>query len=78
MQSSPLLHYQELVRAGKVIPDHDQLDALRALDSLWHQLQARGRPSLWRWLVRREAGGTLGLYLWGGVGRGKTWLMDVF
>jgi cell division protein ZapE len=78
LQSSPLLQYQELVRAGKVIPDPDQLGAVRVLDSLWQQLQASGRPSLWRRLTRRQAGGIRGLYLWGGVGRGKTWLMDLF
>src|SRR5690242_11956127 len=29
-------------------------------------------------LKRRSAKPVAGLYLWGGVGRGKTWLMDLF
>lgn len=78
MQSSPLFQYEELISSGTVLPDADQLIAIRALDRLWHELQSSKRPSLWRRLSRTDPHATRGLYIWGGVGRGKTWLMDLF
>ncbi len=39
----------------------------------------RGRPGLLRrWLGPQRIEPVEGLYIWGGVGRGKTWLMDLF
>jgi cell division protein ZapE len=38
-------------------------------------LIGRIRQRLW---PRRDKAGPRGVYLWGGVGRGKTWLMDMF
>jgi cell division protein ZapE len=63
--------------------DPAQLQALAALDRLRGRLiGARSATGLTRWLgslVRTRADAPLkGLYLWGGVGRGKTWLMDLF
>ncbi len=51
---------------------------MAALDLLYARLQAAPAPSLWRRLLGRPAPAVKGLYLWGGVGRGKTWLMDSF
>src|SRR4029450_9452775 len=63
-------------------PAQEQLVAL--LDQLRDQLIAKPKSSLGKSLL----GGLLssgtrhelqrGLYIWGGVGRGKTWLMDLF
>lgn len=60
------------------MPDPHQLDAVRALDELSHELQASPPSSRWQRLRRPATQAVSGLYLWGGVGRGKTWLMDLF
>jgi len=48
-----------------------------ALDALYARLVASPRAS-WSRFLGREASAVKGLYIWGGVGRGKTWLMDCF
>lgn len=65
--------------------DPAQLAAVAKLDDLRRRLIAAhtAHPStLRRWLGSLVAGTSReperGLYLWGGVGRGKTWLMDLF
>ncbi|HMD59426.1 MAG TPA: AFG1/ZapE family ATPase, partial [Steroidobacteraceae bacterium] len=68
---------QELKRRGYV-PDAAQLAAVARLEQLRLALAGR-RPSWLRWLAgKRDAPTARGVYLWGGVGRGKTWLMDLF
>lgn len=56
--------------------DPGQVEAVSALDAV-HGRLVRERSRSWRrFLLRRRA--PTGLYLWGGVGRGKTYLMDLF
>jgi len=70
-------HYrQRLARAGHA-PDAHQLAALEALQALGERLQA-AQPSAWRRWMGKRAVPPKGVYLWGSVGRGKTWLMDLF
>jgi cell division protein ZapE len=58
--------------------DGAQLRALEHLEALRARLLATPHSSWWsRWRARPESTGQ-GLYLYGGVGRGKTWLMDLF
>jgi cell division protein ZapE len=75
---SPLGHYRQLVDAGSVIRDRDQLNAVMAFETLWDELRRQPRRGLLRRLRPRNGPPVRGLYLWGGVGRGKTWLMDLF
>ena len=63
--------YRALVEAGELRPDPDQERAAAALDRIAVQL-ARSRRGLFR---RAKPPG--GVYLWGGVGRGKSMLMDL-
>jgi cell division protein ZapE len=65
-----------LVAAGELRPDPDQKRAVAALDRLAAEL-ANGTPSLLDRLLGRKKQHECGVYLWGGVGRGKSMLMDL-
>ena len=71
--------YHALVAAGELRADSDQARAVAALARVQAELEAvppRG-STIWRFL-RRKPDPARGLYLWGGVGRGKSMLMDLF
>ena len=68
--------YQELVRAGELKPDPAQERAVAALDRLAAELQ-NGRSGLFGKLLGKKKSSLAGVYLWGGVGRGKSMLMDL-
>ena len=57
------------------VPAQDR--AVGVLDALYTRLISAPRAG-WTRFLGREAPAVKGLYLWGGVGRGKTWLMDLF
>ncbi len=78
MTGSPLQRYLRLVDGGAFTADPHQVKAVTALDDLWHELSGQSRQGLLGRLRRRSPPPVRGLYLWGGVGRGKTWLMDLF
>ncbi|QYJ72270.1 AFG1 family ATPase [Shewanella sp. FJAT-51649] len=63
---SPLAIYQAKIGA-ELIEDPAQAQAVLALDKLYQQI-----------IGRTDAQPIKGLYLWGDVGRGKTFLMDLF
>ncbi len=80
----PALYAAELARHGYE-PDPSQRQAVERLEALRLELKrsAAARRSLAARVRSRmgRAGGpkaTPGIYLWGGVGRGKTFLMDLF
>lgn len=82
-QMSPLEIYQSDVLQNELTPDTAQRLAVEALDRLWHDVSRGSHKtsnSLWpSWLSFRRFGPSVkGVYLWGGVGRGKTYLMDLF
>lgn len=72
-------HYQAEVDAGRITADPSQLIVAKALDELLVKLVARWSKMslLKRWFTRTEPP-PAGLYIWGGVGAGKTFLMDIF
>jgi cell division protein ZapE len=77
--------YDEELAARHFSADAAQLAAVARLDDLRNRLISAAAAGAWltpRWLVpllpRRARAPVTGLYLWGGVGRGKTWLMDLF
>ena len=76
MGDGPLERYNAQVAAGSLRADPDQQETVRAFDRLYRALlEAHGKSS---GFFRRKAEPPKGLYLWGGVGRGKSMLMDLF
>jgi cell division protein ZapE len=74
------LYAQELSKRG-FTADAAQVAALRHLERLRAELAEAAAAPLGKWLLRgltSNGGAPRGVYLWGGVGRGKTWLMDLF
>ncbi|MCA1653184.1 MAG: cell division protein ZapE [Sphingomicrobium sp.] len=65
--------YAALVAAGEIKPDADQQHAVEVLDRFADQHP----PTLIRRLLGRQDEAPAGVYLWGGVGRGKSMLMDL-
>ncbi|MGS2871406.1 cell division protein ZapE [Enterobacter huaxiensis] len=87
---SPASRYQHALNEGSHQPDDVQREAVKRLDSIHQALTAQPadavqngglKAAFGRLLGRKELQATTparGLYMWGGVGRGKTWLMDMF
>ncbi len=88
---SPLARYQQALDQGDYQPDAVQREAVSRLDAIWQALSASPAPSsaaagglfgrLGKLLGKGHESQPVaprGLYMWGGVGRGKTWLMDMF
>lgn len=76
---SPKAWYQVASEQPGFIHDAAQAAAIDELDKLWHQLvdfKAKRNRFLGRSL--RSPDVPSGLYFWGGVGRGKSFLMDAF
>lgn len=82
----PLQVYDKAVSDGRLTPDVEQRAVMRKLDTIANELLRRSswRPpsrsvfARWRKPLDHNVDGIPGLYLWGGVGRGKTYLCDLF
>ncbi len=70
----PYARYKELIAKGDLQADAAQDKAARRLDLLHKELTKTQKPFFF-W---RKAATPKGVYLWGGVGRGKSLLMDLF
>ena len=83
MEQTPLSRYQADLKKPDFVEDAAQLLAVEHLQSLYDNLLAHA-PSEPSWLqkVGLKKAPTItpvkGLYFWGGVGRGKTYLVDTF
>lgn len=80
---SPQARYERDLGREGFAHDAAQAQAVAHLQALYEQLLARARSDTrwkrwWRRLFRRPTEPVTGLYFWGGVGRGKTYLMDNF
>lgn len=72
-----LAAYERLVSSGELRPDDDQRRAAVRLAALQKDLEGgRSGGLLARWFSRQSQ--PRGVYMWGGVGRGKSMLMDLF
>ena len=69
--------YLALIEAGELRPDDDQASAVAVLDRLAFELRARPRGRFLSRLFGQDGARPRGVYLWGGVGRGKSMLMDL-
>lgn len=88
---SPLSRYQQALDAGEYQADEVQRRAVTQLDRIYQALLQKPAASSPAGGLRGKLSRLLGkggdtapqrpvqgLYMWGGVGRGKTWLMDMF
>lgn len=81
---TPLELYMERTEKSGYIKDPSQIEALCALNRLQETLtkpQAQPKNNPLQWLPWRRdvtCEPAIGVYLWGGVGRGKTYIMDLF
>ncbi|TMM50019.1 cell division protein ZapE [Qipengyuania marisflavi] len=77
--SGMLERYDALVAGGELRPDPDQRGSTERLDALQRSLETVASSGfLGKLLGRGKAEQPRGVYMWGGVGRGKSMLMDLF
>ncbi len=70
--------YADLVQAGDLNQDAAQVAVLPKLQALREHLETEAKVSRFARFFQKPPPPPKGLYLWGGVGRGKSMLMDMF
>lgn len=73
---SPRATFEARIARGEILNDGSQTEAIEALDNLWHAIMQPQKKNFFSLFDKKEF--PKGVYLWGGVGRGKTMLMDMF
>lgn len=81
--TSPMQRYQQDLARQGFVRDASQQRAVEHLQRLYDELlqsETRGRRTFFQLMGvgRKNLPPVKGLYFWGGVGRGKTYLMDIF
>lgn len=75
---TPLDYYDEQCKKGVISKDVEQLNALNHFQRVFEELVIQHKKRFrWTAMLRRKSL-VHGLYVWGGVGIGKTFLMDCF
>ena len=81
-QLTPWQHYQQDLTRDDFSHDPAQEQAVKSLQRVFDEIQLiNSKPNLVKRVfsfLGTKPQGVQGLYLWGGVGRGKTYLMDTF
>lgn len=75
---SPAQRYALAIDSGQFLPDEAQAQAVQQLQRIWEQLIEFEKNSKGFFARFKKQTYPKGVYMWGGVGRGKTWLMDQF
>ncbi len=81
MAFTPTQRYQQDLRQDGFVEDASQAEAVEKLQALYEQLVAARQEKIGffeRLLRNKQSARVDGIYFWGGVGRGKTYLMDTF
>lgn len=81
--STPLELYQEDLKRDDFSYDADQEKAVKHLQRVYDELVAdyeksKKKGSFSKMFAKKQKAPIQGLYFWGGVGRGKTYLVDTF
>lgn len=76
--TSPLQHYEQALLSGNFSEDSQQRQAMTYLDDVYQNIvkSRDSKKGFFGFFKKHET--PKGLYMWGGVGRGKTWMMDMF
>lgn len=79
MNMTPLQRYQAAIATDEFNHDPIQEKAMTYLDGVYYQLieNSKEKKGLFGFFKSQPVP-PKGLYMWGGVGRGKTWMMDMF
>lgn len=75
---SPLQKYQAALDTGNFSKDAIQEKAITYLDEIYHKIIQDETKNKGIFSFFKKSEPIRGLYMWGGVGRGKTWIMDMF
>lgn len=76
LNPSPYQDYQARVQAGALRADPEQDNAAQHLDRLYQDLKAQKDGGVFS-AFKKKAPPPMGVYMYGGVGRGKSMLMDL-
>ncbi|MFF2041505.1 cell division protein ZapE [Kitasatospora sp. NPDC058170] len=71
-----LAEFERAAQRDGLVLDEGQRAVAARLAELGEALAAAGEPGRRRWFGRAQAEPVRGVYLWGSVGRGKSWLAD--